>query len=59
MRLTQTELVAPLERPQSFVAKYENGERKVQVVKFVQIVRAIGCDGRMILDDVARTELGA
>ncbi|ATG49758.1 helix-turn-helix transcriptional regulator [Celeribacter sp. HF31] len=57
--LTQTELADRLERPQSFVAKYENGERKVEVVEFVQIVRAIGCDGRMILDDVARAELGA
>ncbi|TNE63187.1 helix-turn-helix domain-containing protein [Celeribacter ethanolicus] len=57
--LTQTELANRLERPQSFVAKYENGERKVEVVEFVQIVKAIGCDGRMILDDVARAELGA
>lgn len=30
--LTQTELADRLERPQSFVAKYENGERKVEVV---------------------------
>lgn len=57
--LTQTELADRLERPQSFVAKYENGERKVEVVEFVQIVRAIGCDGRAILDDVAQAELGA
>ncbi len=57
--LTQTELADRLERPQSFVAKYENGERRVEVVEFVQIVRAIGCDSRVILDDVARAELGA
>lgn len=56
--LTQTELADRLERPQSFVAKYENGERRVEVVEFVQIVRAIGCDGRAILDDVARAEVG-
>ena len=57
--LTQTELADRLERPQSFVAKYENGERKVEVVEFVQIVRAIGCDGRAILDDVAQAERSA
>jgi transcriptional regulator with XRE-family HTH domain len=57
--LTQTELADRLERPQSFVAKYENGERRVEVVEFVQIVRAIGCDGRAILDHVAQAELGA
>ncbi|MFV0514755.1 MAG: helix-turn-helix domain-containing protein [Jhaorihella sp.] len=56
--LTQTELADRLERPQSFVAKYENGERRVEVVEFVQIVSAIGCDGRAILDDVGRAEAG-
>lgn len=57
--LTQAELADRLERPQSFVAKYENGERKVEVVEFVQIVNAIGCDGHAVLDDVAMAELGA
>lgn len=57
--LTQTELADRLERPQSFVAKYENGERKVEVVEFVQIVSAIGCSGHTILDKVARAEVGA
>lgn len=56
--LTQTELADRLERPQSFVAKYENGERRVEVVEFVQIVSAIGCDGHALLDEVARAELG-
>lgn len=50
--LTQTELADRLERPQSFVAKYENGERKVEVVEFVQIVSAIGCDGCSIIDAI-------
>lgn len=56
--LTQTELADRLERPQSFVAKYENGERRVEVVEFIQIVGAIGCDGREILDTVTRAEAG-
>lgn len=56
--LTQTDLADRLERPQSFVAKYENGERKVEVVEFIQIVGAIGCDGREILDAVTRAEAG-
>lgn len=57
--LTQTELAVRLERPQSFVAKYENGERKVEVVEFVQIVRAIGCDGHDIIDAVASAEFAS
>jgi transcriptional regulator with XRE-family HTH domain len=50
--LTQTDLAERLERPQSFVAKYENGERRIEVVEFVQIVRAIGCDGHSIIGQV-------
>lgn len=56
--LTQTELAERLKRPQSFVAKYENGERRIEVVEFVQIVNAIGCDGHAVLDNVTRAELG-
>ena len=46
--LTQTELADRLKRPQSFVAKYENGERRVEVVEFIQIVGAIGPIGRFV-----------
>jgi DNA-binding XRE family transcriptional regulator len=40
--LTQQELAKRLRRHQSFVAKYEGGERRIEVVEFVQICRAIG-----------------
>jgi ribosome-binding protein aMBF1 (putative translation factor) len=33
--LTQHQLAMRLEKPQSFVAKYEGGERRVDVVEFV------------------------
>ena len=42
--LTQHELARRLKRPQSFVAKYEGGERRMDVVEFVAIVSAIGAD---------------
>lgn len=42
--LTQTELAERLKRPQSFVAKYENGERRVEVVELVEIATAMGSD---------------
>ncbi|WP_240531480.1 helix-turn-helix domain-containing protein [Variovorax boronicumulans] len=29
-------------RPQSFVSKYENGERQLDVIEFVSICKAIG-----------------
>ena len=56
--LTQTKLAERLKRPQSFVAKYENGERRIDVVEFVQIVCAIGCNGHAVLDAVRHAEIG-
>ncbi len=42
--LTQQKLASRLGKPQSFVAKYEGGERRLDVVEFVVIARAIGAD---------------
>jgi Helix-turn-helix. len=40
--LTQQGLATRLKRHQSFVAKYETGERRLEVLEFVQICRMIG-----------------
>ena len=50
--LTQHELARRLKRPQSFVAKYEGGERRIDVVEFVTIVRTIGADPLKLLRDL-------
>lgn len=42
--LTQTELAEVIGRPQSFVSKYEAGERRVDVVEFVRITSALKVD---------------
>jgi transcriptional regulator with XRE-family HTH domain len=42
--LTQAALAAKLERPQSFVAKYETGERRLDVIEFSEIAAALGRD---------------
>jgi transcriptional regulator with XRE-family HTH domain len=42
--LTQHELARRLQKPQSFVAKYEGGERRVDVVEFVSICRTMAAD---------------
>ncbi len=55
--LTQTELAVKLGRPQSFVAKYENAERRVEVVELVQIALAIGCDPAKVI--AAVSDVGA
>ena len=40
--LTQTELAERLGKPQSFVAKYEGGERRLDVVELLQVAKAVG-----------------
>jgi transcriptional regulator with XRE-family HTH domain len=40
--LTQTELAERLERPQSFVAKYEAGERRLDILELREVCRALG-----------------
>jgi transcriptional regulator with XRE-family HTH domain len=47
--LTQAEVAIRLRRPQSFVAKYEGGERRIDVVEFVQICGALDVDPHAIL----------
>jgi transcriptional regulator with XRE-family HTH domain len=42
--LTQADVAKRLKRPQSFVSKYEQGERRLDVAEFVQVCRAIGID---------------
>ena len=52
--LTQHELAARLSRPQSFVAKFEGGERRIDVVEFVAICRAISADPVEIVRKLAK-----
>ena len=47
--VTQIELAARLDRPQSFVSKVERGERRVDVVEFCQIAEALGHEPSQLL----------
>jgi transcriptional regulator with XRE-family HTH domain len=47
--LTQRELADRLHKPQSFVAKYEGGERRIDVVEFLVICQAIGANSAKLL----------
>ena len=50
--LTQADLALKLGRPQSFVAKYEVGERRLDVVEFVDVAHALGVDPSVLLSDM-------
>ncbi len=47
--LTQQQLADKLGRPQSFVAKYEGGERRLDVVEFIEIAKLLGADPQEII----------
>ncbi len=40
--LTQTDVAQRLKQPQSFVSKYESGERRLDVLELRQVCQAIG-----------------
>ena len=40
--LTQTQVALALKKPQSFVSKYESGERLLDVAEYVEIARVLG-----------------
>lgn len=48
-KLSQAKLAERLGRHQSFVAKYEGGERRLDVVELILIARAMNADPNRIL----------
>ena len=42
--LTQQELAARLNRPQSYVSKYENGERRLDLIEFLDLAAILDID---------------
>jgi transcriptional regulator with XRE-family HTH domain len=50
--LTQKELGARIDRPQSFVSNYERGAGRVDVADFLVIARALGLDPKELLGRV-------
>lgn len=42
--IRQQALANKLRKPQSFVAKYEGGERRLDVIEFITIIEALGAD---------------
>ena len=51
--LTQAEVAELLGRPQSFVAKYEGGERRLDVIELIEVSRALNADPARIVRTVA------
>ncbi len=52
--LTQAELARALDRPQSFVSKYETGERRLDVIELIEVAEALGSDPAAIVRDLRK-----
>jgi hypothetical protein len=52
--VTQIELASQLQRPQSFVAKYEARERRLDVAEYLVIARTLGVDPYRLLRAAGR-----
>ena len=50
--LTQQVVADRLGAPQSYVAKYEGGERRLDILEFIAVARAIGRDPLELLGEV-------
>ncbi len=50
--LTQLEVAGRLDRPQSFVSKYESGERRLDVVEFLEVCASIEVDAVTVIQQV-------
>ncbi len=40
--LTQQEVASRIGKPQSYISKYESGERRLDVVEFLDVCKALG-----------------
>ncbi|MCC6741110.1 MAG: helix-turn-helix transcriptional regulator [Planctomycetia bacterium] len=52
--LTQDEVARHLSRPQSFVSKFERGERRLDVIEFLDVAEVLGFDPVGLLQSLRR-----
>jgi transcriptional regulator with XRE-family HTH domain len=52
--LTQTDVGARLQRPQSFVAKYEVGERRIDPIELIRICHVLGVSPGSLIQELSR-----
>jgi transcriptional regulator with XRE-family HTH domain len=52
--MRQIELAQKLNKPQSFVSKFECGERRLDVIEFITITDALGADPLAILAEASK-----
>lgn len=53
-KLTQFQLAELLKKPQSFVSKYERGERRLDVIEFIEVCRWLKTDPHDIIREIEK-----
>ena len=52
--ITQTQLAEALGKPQSMIAKIENGERRLDIVEFIHVARMLGIEPAKLIDKLGK-----
>ena len=52
--ITQAQLSESLGRPQSYVSKYERGDRRLDVIEFLEVCRYIDIDPYLLLRTIEK-----
>ena len=51
--LTQTDSALQLGKPQSYVSKYERGERRLDIVELIAVAKTLGVDPAQLCSELA------
>jgi transcriptional regulator with XRE-family HTH domain len=51
-KLTQEQVAAQLARPQSYVAKYETGDRRLDAVELIEVCEVLDIEADLLLNDI-------
>ena len=54
--LTQAEVAARLGKPQSYVSKYESGERRLDVIEFIEVCEALMISAFQIIKEISTND---
>ncbi len=52
--MTQQQLAKKLKRPQSYISKFENGERRLDIIELLEICKSLNIELSKILKEAVR-----
>lgn len=52
--MTQVQVSKKLKKPQSYVSKYERGERRLDVIEFLEVAKSLGLNPTGLLKQIGR-----